>query len=142
MYVLSNEMYRELLRTFTAARDNALDNRDEESASYYWGLVEYLKTLPRAETLKDFLDVKKLKQIEPPKDDKEEPIKKPSKVPQVGMTLKAVKKWLLNQSDLTNYERFELYYQERELIKQRKAEKDSVSYEDLVKSVTGKKPKN
>lgn len=142
MYVLSNEMYRELLRTFTAARDNALQSRDEDSASYYWGLVEYLKTLPRADTLQDFLNVKKFKKIEPPKDEKKEPIKKPNKVPQVGMSLKAVKKWLLNQYDLTNQERFELYYQERKLIKQRKEEKNSVSYEELVKDITGKKPKN
>jgi len=139
MYVLSNEMYRELLRTFTAARDNALQSRDEDSASYYWGLVEYLKTLPRAETLQDFLNVKKFKKIEAPK---EEPIKKPNKVPQMGMSLKAVEKWLLNQYDLTNEERFELYYQERKLIQKRKAEKNSIGYDDLIKTVNGKKPKN
>ena len=139
MYVLSNEMYRELLRTFTAARDNALDNRDEDSASYYWGLVEYLKTLPRAETLQDFLNVKKVKKLKPTK---KELIDKPKQVPQMGMSLKAVQKWLLDQPDLSNEERFELYYQERKLAKQREEEKKAVSYEDLIKDITGKKPKN
>ena len=139
MYVLSNEMYRELLRTFTAARDNALDNRDEDSASYYWGLVEYLKTLPRAETLQDFLNVKKIKKLKPAK---KEVIDKPKQVPQMGMSLKAVQKWLLDQPDLSNEERFELYYQERKLAKQREEEKKAVSYEDLIKDITGKKPKN
>ena len=53
MYILSNEMHRELLKTFEAARDRALDHRDEDSAAYYWGLVEYLQAMPRTNTLRD-----------------------------------------------------------------------------------------
>lgn len=35
MYYLSDEMRNELLSTFRYARDKALQNKDEDSASYY-----------------------------------------------------------------------------------------------------------
>tara|TARA_R100001443_G_scaffold81106_1_gene87999 strand:+ start:284 stop:421 length:138 start_codon:yes stop_codon:yes gene_type:complete len=45
--------------------------------------------LPRAETLQDFLNVKKIKKLKPAK---KEVIDKPKQVPQMGMSLKAVQK--------------------------------------------------
>ena len=129
MYVLSEEMHKELLTTFEAARNRALLNKDEDSASYYWGLVEYLQGMPKTDTLRDFFSLKKqvLKGLKPLPPAIEE---KPTKPPK-DMTLKQVEGWLKRQIDLTNEDKFELYYQEHSKIQAKK--KKGLTYTQLLK---------
>ena len=55
------------------------------------------------------------------------------------MDLKEIEEYLLDDPELTNEERFELYYQEHDRVqreKQRKKEqKNSISYDDMMKSL-------
>ena len=59
--------------------------------------------------------------------------------------LKEIKQFLLDDPELTDEERFELYYQEHDRIKEekrrKKEEKNSMSYDDMMKSL-GIKPWN
>ena len=54
------------------------------------------------------------------------------------MSLEEIKEYLLEDEDLTDEERFDLYYEEHRRVED---DKDSISYEDLLKS-TGLKPSN
>ena len=54
------------------------------------------------------------------------------------MSLEEIKEYLLEDEELTDEERFDLYYEEHRRVEDKK---DSISYEDLLKS-TGLKPSN
>jgi len=55
------------------------------------------------------------------------------------MDLKEIQEYLLDDPELTNNERFELYYQEHDRVqrekKRKKEQKNSVSYDDMMKSL-------
>ena len=55
------------------------------------------------------------------------------------MDLKEIEEYLLDDPELTNEERFELYYQEHDRVQQekqrKKEQKNSVSYDDMMKSL-------
>ena len=123
MYYLSDEMRNELLSTFRYARDKALQNKDEDSASYYWGLVDYLQGLTKVKKL----DTKK----ETSKSTKILPAPKP-------IPLKDLEKLLKEDDSLTPEEKFDLYYEERE---SQRVEKDGYSLEEMLKNLRIKKSK-
>ena len=60
------------------------------------------------------------------------------------MSLEEIEEYLLDDPELSDAERFELYYEERERIKRKKANKGALSFDDMLKK-TGiapyKKPK-
>jgi hypothetical protein len=66
-----------------------------------------------------------------------EPIKTPEDIAEY-MSLEEIKEYLLEDEELTDEERFDLYYEEHRRVEDKK---DSISYEDLLKS-TGIKPSN
>lgn len=113
-YFLSEEMRNELLSTFRYARDKALQNKDEDSASYYWGLVDYLQGLPK---------VTKTPLLE--EDNKSLPV-----VKQKPMTLKEIADMLKSDNSLTPEEKFDLYYEAREA---QKGKKDSYTLAEMLK---------
>jgi hypothetical protein len=100
MYLLSEEMRDELLNTFKYARDKALQNKDEDSASYYWGLVDYLQGLPKFDKTKSKSTSSNDIVLLP---------KSPDPIP-----LNELRDILHEDSSLTPSEKFELYYEERE----------------------------
>ncbi len=121
MYLLSDEMRHELLSTFRYARDRALKNRDEDSANYYWGLVEYLQGLPKYE--------------KPVKTSKKKPKQLPKPKP---INLKDFEKLLREDDSLSKSEKFDLYYEERE---SQREDKEGYTYEELLKKANLKKPR-
>ena len=120
MYLLSEEMRNELLKTFRYARDRALKNRDEDSANYYWGLVEYLQGLSKAN--------KKV-----PKNSNH--VQLPSK----RLSLKEISDLLKADTSLSPHEKFELYYEEREKIKE---DKNSFTLNEMLDSAGIDRSKN
>ena len=124
MYLLSEEMRKELLTTFKYARDRALKNKDEDSAAYYWGLVDYLQGLPEVTS-------KPKKIVEDKKEVPKLPIKK---TPSTYMSLKEIAKMLKDDHSLTPDEKFELYYEERQRIKGEK-EDDGYTLSEILKEL-------
>ena len=118
MYILSDEMRNELLATFRYARDKALKNRDEDSAGYYWGLVDYLQGLPKISSKKEL------------KYRDELDIKIPSVRP---MSLKEIEIMLKEDTTLTKHEKFDLYYEEKCRRRKQKKDKEGYSLDEILK---------
>ena len=51
------------------------------------------------------------------------------------MSLDEIKEYLLDDPELTDDERFELYYQEHDRIREEKANKGAMSFDDMCKSI-------
>ena len=138
VYILSQEMHNELLKTFEAARDRALSQKDEDSASYYWGLVEYLQGMPKSKNLRDLgrlgylSSLNKVKKEEPKKLQISQTSKKENVIKNSDMSLKQVADWLRRDSSLSVQEKFELYYDEHLRVKEKK---ESRSYKKLIKDL-------
>ena len=121
MYYISKEMRDELLNTFKYARDRALQNKDEDSASYYWGLVDYLQGLTKVTKGKSNKNNSKKKNLLPP----------PKPIP-----LDELETLLKEDTSLSPSEKFDLYYEEREHQRQ---EKEGFTLEEMLKNLRIKK---
>ena len=132
LYYISEEMRNELLETFEAALTMALDQKDETTADSYSILIKHLKRLKRAEHLQQISFITKEKS----KKELDKP-KLPLKIKR--MSLKQLSTWLKSVTDLSDEEKFELYYEEHCRVKE---EKGSVSYDKLLKDLKIDKPKN
>ena len=55
------------------------------------------------------------------------------------MSLEEIEEYLKDDPELSDYERFDLYYEERERIKKKKSKEKGYSYDELLKT-TGLKP--
>ena len=102
-YLLTEKMREELLETFKAAQDMALKTHDIVSAEYYQMMVKHLVNM-KAVIKKDFVSEKK----------------EESKNILPRMSLKELEIWLRSDREMSADDKFELYYEERELFKGKK----------------------
>ena len=121
-FLLTEKMREELLSTFKAAQELALEKQDIVSADYYGIMVKHLVDL-KAVNKRDYKEVKPIvlkdtfnfsQKISP------------------KMTLKETLTWLLEQDDMTPDEKFDLYYEERERIREAKG---SRSFKKFLKEL-------
>jgi len=157
-YGIDEDIYKSLVDLIQEAYEAAQRMGDDQSETYYsylLGELEECKVIAKTKRMNTEEEQRMLKLqrylrmlhegLKDPKDKNKEkrrklgrevvdPKPKKKHIPN-SLPLKEIEEYLKDDPELSNYERFELYYDERAKIKQEEYEKNASSLDDICKDL-------